>query len=135
MKLKQYLMEMDIDKSQFLKKLGEPKKDIEKIIKPLKSIKRNPKKIKEVLGWFDQVFRLIGEYDKTLKDKDKTFKQTLFAFDAILTSISFVISELRSGLKAKEFEKWPEVKEAARKLFFYWEGNEKDLDYLMKVSG
>lgn len=126
-------MEMDIDKSQFLKKLGEPRKDIEKIVKPLRSVKRNPKKIKDVLRWFDSVFRLIGEYEKALKDKDKTFKQTLFAFDSILSQMSFINADLKN--KIKEFDKWPEVKEAARKLFFYWKEKRDSLDYLMKVSG
>ncbi len=134
MRLKNYLTEIiDIDKSQFLKKLGDPRKDIEKIIKPLKSVKRNPKKIKKVVGWFDHVFKLIGDYEKVLKDKDESFRKTLDAFDAILSQMSFANSDLRSNIK--EYDKWPEVKVAARKLLYYWKEKRDSLDYLMKVSG
>jgi hypothetical protein len=133
MKLRQYLIEIEIDKSQFLKKLGDPKKDLEKILMPLRKIKRNPQKIKTLLGWFDEVFKHIDNYEKVLKDKNSSFAQSLNAFERITTSLSFRISDIRN--KIKEYDKWPEVKEAARKLFYYWKEKNDALDYLMKVSG
>ena len=85
------------------------------------------------MGWFDHVFKLIGDYEKVLKDKDESFRKTLDAFDAILSQMSFANSDLRSNIK--EYDKWPEVKVAARKLLYYWKEKRDSLDYLMKVSG
>ena len=132
MKLKQYLTEIQIDKSQFLKKLGDPKKDLEKILIPLRKVKRNPRQVKELLGWFDQVFRHIDDYEKTLKNKDTSFRETLSAFERVMTTLSFVNMEIRERIK--DFEKWPEVKEAARKLFYYWKDKNDAMEYLMKIT-
>jgi len=133
MRFNQYLTEIEIDKSQFLKKLGEPRKDLEKILAPLKKIKRNPKQVQEFLKWFNEVFKHIDNYEKILKDKESSFKETLYAFDRITSSLSFINVDIKN--KIKEFDKWPEVKEAARKLFYYWKDKHDALEYLMKVSG
>jgi len=119
-----WIMEgMDFSNADFLKKLGDPVKTLQKIIQPL------PKQLKRVRNFqknFANVITLANKYEKTRDSKDVTMKECLWAMNDVLSQLSFFIPDLTDDINK-------DIRTVGSKLRSWYRQTKQEVDRLQKI--